>query len=70
MKLGLTIFSESIGYPLILFFSVIFIKNYFFTKEIKKKKIFYFFNAFICIDGFKQKNIFDSFTYYCFGRNI
>ena len=42
MKLGLTIFSESIGYPLILFFSVIFIKNYFFTKEIKRKKYFIF----------------------------
>tara|TARA_X000001036_G_scaffold439117_1_gene489004 strand:- start:3942 stop:5333 length:1392 start_codon:yes stop_codon:yes gene_type:complete len=42
MKLGLTIFSESIGYPLILLFSVIFIKNYFFLKEVKGKKYFFF----------------------------
>lgn len=40
MKLGLTIFSESIGYPLILVFSIIFFKNYFFLKIIKKKKYF------------------------------
>ena len=42
MKLGLTIFSESIGYPLILLFSVVFIKNYFFLKEVKGKKYFIF----------------------------
>ena len=42
MKLGLTIFSESIGYPLILLFSVVFIKNYFFFKEVKGKKYFIF----------------------------
>ena len=40
MKLGLTIFSESIGYPLLLFFSVYFIKNYFFSKFLKRKKYF------------------------------
>ena len=42
MKLGLTIFSESIGYPFILIFSVFFIKNYFFLKELKKKKYFFY----------------------------
>ena len=41
MKLGLTIFSESIGYPLILIFSVFFIKNYFFIQKVKKKHFFY-----------------------------
>ena len=40
MKLGLTIFSESIGYPLILLFSVFFIKNYFYFKEVKRIKYF------------------------------
>jgi hypothetical protein len=40
MKLGLTIFSESIGYPLLLLFSVYFIKNYFFFKFLKRKKYF------------------------------
>ncbi len=40
MKLGLTIFSESIGYPLLLLFSIYFIKNYFFFKFVKRKKYF------------------------------
>ena len=40
MKLGLTIFSESIGYPLILFFSIFFMKNYFFSLNPNKKKYF------------------------------
>ena len=40
MKLGLTIFSESIGYPFILLFSITFIKNYLFKKNIKKEKYF------------------------------
>ena len=40
MKLGLTIFSESIGYPLILIFSIFFIKNYFFFKESRTKRYF------------------------------
>ena len=40
MKLGLTIFSESIGYPLIFLLAVFFIKNYFCNKELKKKKYF------------------------------
>ena len=40
MKLGLTIFSESIGYPLILIFSIFFIKYYIYPKEKKKNKYF------------------------------
>lgn len=40
MKLGLTIFSESIGYPLLLIFCIFFIKNYFFLKYSKRNKYF------------------------------
>ena len=41
MKLGLTVFSESIGYPLLLIFSVYFIKYYFYPKSNKNIKYFF-----------------------------
>ena len=41
MKVGLTIFSESIGYPLVLIFSVFYIKYYIFLIGEEKKNIFF-----------------------------
>ena len=42
MKVGLTIFSESIGYPLVLIFSVFYIKYYIFLIGEEKKKYFFY----------------------------
>ena len=55
MKLGLTIFSESIGYPLLLIFCIYFLKHYFYPKANKNKKYFFLVIFLFCLMVLNKK---------------